>query len=86
MQCRTDTHLILPLGEQNANGAVVAFDIFPISGGTYPQSLFAFGNSANLALTLTVELEDSRLVYVWQHLPGWTHIATSAVTLTDGNL
>ena len=85
VQC-TNTHLKLPLNEKNSNGTVVAFDIFPISGGTYPQSLFAFGNSENLAITLAVELGDNRLVYVYQNLPGWKLIATSAVTLTDSNL
>ena len=70
----------------NANRTVVAFDIFPISGGTYPQTLFAFGNSVNLAIALRVELAEDGGIYIYQNLPGWKLIVASAGTLTNSNL
>ena len=90
VQCRTNTYLIFPLTEQNPNGVVVAFDIFPISGGTLPETIFALRNSITNGVTLTLELGFDRMVRVWQNLPGvinsWTHIVTSAGALTDSNL
>ena len=85
LQCRTNTHLIFPLGEQNANGVVVAVNIFPISGGTYPQAIFALRNNVNFALTLTFELASDLRLKIWQNSPGWNLRVDTATTLTNGN-
>ena len=86
LQCRSNTHLILPLNEQNANGVVVAVDIFPISGGTYPQLIFALRNSVNLAVTLTFELESGLRIKVSWYSAGWNVIANPATALTNSTL
>ena len=86
VQCRSNTYLILPLNEQNANGVVVAVDIFPISGGTYPQLIFALRNSVNLAVTLTFELGEDLQPNIWQNLTEWKRRVTPTAALTNSNL
>ena len=90
MECRTNTQLIFPLGEQNANGVVIAFDIFPISGGESIQGLFAFRNSASNTVTIHAQLASDRRVNVWYNSAGashaWNNIITSTGALTNGNL
>ena len=60
VQCRADTVLTLPTGEQNAHGMIIAFDIYPIPPNGL-QILFAFQNSANLNAVLTVQLVSRQI-------------------------
>ena len=85
LQCRSNTQLILQLSEQNANGVVVALDIFPISGGTYPQTIFAFRNSVSLAVSFTVELESDLRIKVWRFSTGWNLIVNPATALSNSD-
>ena len=87
VQCRSGKILVLPLNQQNAHGVVVAMDIFPYAGGTYPQTLFAFRNPSNNQMSVTVELYNNFQVYAWQHYGGsWQNRVQSVNTYTNGNL
>ena len=57
LSCRPNSTLTLSLAEQNANGTVVGFDIYPYSSGaTNTQTIFAFRDSASLNVYFTFEL------------------------------
>ena len=38
------------------HGIVVAFHIYPLSGGGYPQCIFSLRNNVNRAVTFSVQL------------------------------
>ena len=86
MQCRSNNFLIFPLNEQNANGVVVALDIFLISGGTYPQTIFSFRSSATLDGLLTIELSSDLKVSIFRFASYWFKKVTSADALTLSNI
>ena len=86
LQYRSDTLLRLPTGEQNANGVVVAFDIYPYSGGTYPQTIFCFQNSGNIGVSFIIQITSTLHVIVGQFLPAmfnWDMVITEAKTLNN---
>lgn len=54
LQCRSPSILIVPTGEQNANGLVVAFYIYPLTRAV--ATIFSFRNSGDLAASFSVEI------------------------------
>ena len=53
-QCRDGTQLRLDLTEPNANGVVIAADIYVL--GSQKHTFFSFRNKGNLAVGFTVEM------------------------------
>ena len=78
LNCRTNSFFTLSLNQQNANGTVVGFDIYPYPGTISKQTIFSFRDSGNLEITFTFEIfEDGTLTGA--SCCGWTiQIQTSA--------
>ena len=77
VQCRENTILFVPTGEQNANGVVVALDLYLNSVvGTGPRAIFTLRNSANLAISFTAQFNADREVHIWY---GTSNSTTSLV-------
>ena len=89
LNCRTGGNFVLlPLSQPNAHGLIVAVDIYPRSGGSYPQTIFAIRNSANSAISFTVEFGSNMYVYAYQVDNGgyWNLRFSSLTALTNGNI
>ena len=82
MQCRPSTQLRLDLTESNANGLVIAFDIFVLE--SQKHTLFSFRNKGNLAMGFTLEIFYDYSVQLWQDTGGgsWENPITTTTTLT----
>lgn len=77
LQCRNNVYLSLPLGELNANGIVVAFDIYPYTGANV-QTILSFRNTQNLKVPFTIELMGNLWVAAWRYgTPAWKNAANS---------
>ena len=59
LRCRTNSLLILSPSQNNANGAVFGFDIYPYSSQVSLQALFAFRDSVNLAVSFLVAINSA---------------------------
>ena len=82
VQCRNGTQLRLDLTEPNANGVIVAADIF-LFEENLKQTFFSFRNKGNLAMGFTVEIFNSNTVKLWRDIGGgWENPVTSANPLT----
>ena len=80
VQCRDDTQLRLDLTEPNANGVIVAADIFLF--GVQEHTLFAIRNKENRAMGFTVEIYIDYHVQLWRNYGGWKKPVTSTAALT----
>ena len=86
LQCRANSHLRLPLTDLNANGIVVAFDIYPYSDGAYPQTILSFRNSQNFAVPFTIELMNDLQVRAWRYDNPWQNVVSSGNIITNSSL
>ena len=62
LSCRANSFFTLSLGQQNANGVVVGFDIYPYSGASSQQTIFAFRDTVNLAVSFAFEINTDGTV------------------------
>ena len=69
VQCRPNTQLRLDLTEPNANGVIVAADIFLLESRKH--ILFSFRNKGTLARGFTVETFYDYSVQLWRNDGGW---------------
>ena len=82
VQCRLNTQIILDLTESNANGVIVAADIFVLESRKH--TIFSFRNKGTLDRGFTVEIHLDYTVQVWRNDGGWTNPVTSAIPLNLG--
>ena len=81
MQCRLNTQLRLDLTEPNANGVIVAVDIF-VWEANRKHTLFSFRKKGTLAKVFTVEIYPDNTVQVWRNVGGtWMIPIISAIPL-----
>ena len=82
VQCRPNTQLRLDLTEPNANGVIVAADIFVLEGGR-EHTLFSFRNKETLARGFAVEIYTDNYVKLMRNIGGgsWDNPVTSATSL-----
>ena len=83
VQCRPDTQIRLDLTEPNANGVIIAVDIFLLEENK-KHTLFTFRNKGTLARGFTVEIHDDQSVKLWRNDGSgtWVNSVTSAIPLT----
>ena len=89
LNCRTGGNFVLlPLSQPNAHGLIVAVDIYPYSGVSSAQTIFAIRNSANSLMSFTVEIKSDRYVYAFQVNNGgsWIQRFVSPRALTNSNI
>ena len=83
VQCRSNTQLRLDLTEPNANGVIIAIDIFLLEENR-KHTLFSFRNKGTLARGFTMEIFDDSYVRLWRNTGNagsWDNPVTSAIPL-----
>ena len=65
LSCRTTSYFTLTLTEQNANGVVFAADLYPYSGATGTQTIFALGDPSNVHISFTFEFYADGTLGAW---------------------
>ena len=81
VQCRPNTQIRLDLTEPNANGVVVAADVFLVEESR-EHIFFSFRNKGTLALGFKVEIHTDKHVKLWRKVgPAWVNHVTSTTTL-----
>ena len=89
VECRPDTQIRLDLAEPNADGVVVAADIFPVVAG-WKHTIFSFRNKGTRARGFTVEVDHDYSVRLWRDLGdgGWDNpvITPAKLNLSKSSL
>ena len=65
LSCRITSLLTLGLTEQNANGVVLGVDLYAYADPSASQTIFAFRDTANLDMELSLEVWTNGLIYGW---------------------
>ena len=82
LQCRQNTILGLTIPESNANGIVVAADIFPFPTTTGPpQTIFSIRNRVNENMVFTVAIQPSGFIDVSKFTTTWQTLFSSTQAL-----
>ena len=86
VQCRPGTQIRLDLTEPNANGVVVAADIFLVEDN-WKHTIFSFQNKETLERGFAVEIDNDYSVRLWRGPIGgsWENPLVTAAKLNLSN-
>ena len=86
VHCRNNKALTLQIGGQNANGIVIAVDIYYTGPMSSDQTIFAIRNRVIPKNVFTVEISPSSAVTVWSYKASWTMWYGSTTLAAGKNL